>query len=229
MHCKICLKTCIFSLKTAAMRNAINCSIKHIEDHTTSDQEHANESELERCHPHCEAWWWQYHAVKMRLCIRPRRACEVDGWNKCSKTQGNPEEKKLMESARHLRLGRFVIQQDNDPKHKASATQGWLKNNNVNILEWPNPPSRSQANWEFMSGLGKKACPLMISMQPVKSRIVLQRRIGENNNGQMCNQRGAVYIQTRGDSGVVHANRLNSDIKKGLRSAPKCPVKAPYP
>lgn len=88
MHCKICFKIGITSLKTAAMRNAINYNI-----YSMSDKEYANESELERHHPHCEAWWWQHHAVGMRLYIRPWRAREVDGWNKCTKTQGNPGEK----------------------------------------------------------------------------------------------------------------------------------------
>ena len=49
-------------------------------------------------------------------------------------------EDNLILSVRELRLGRrFVLQQDNDPKHTAKATQKWFKDNKVNVLEWPSP------------------------------------------------------------------------------------------
>ncbi len=44
----------------------------------------------------------------------------------------------LFHSAQDLRLGRrFTFQHDNDPKHTAKATQVWLRDNSVNVLEWP--------------------------------------------------------------------------------------------
>ncbi len=40
----------------------------------------------------------------------------------------------------HSALGRRVLfQQDNDPKHTAKAMQEWIRENSVNVLEWPKP------------------------------------------------------------------------------------------
>ncbi|KAI4885106.1 hypothetical protein NFI96_011813 [Prochilodus magdalenae] len=47
-------------------------------------------------------------------------------------------EENLFQSALDLRLGRrFTFQQDNGPKHTAKITKEWLRNNSVNILDWP--------------------------------------------------------------------------------------------
>ncbi len=47
-----------------------------------------------------------------------------------------------VQSIQNLRLGRrFTFQHDNDPKHTAKATQEWLRNNSVNVLEWPSQSS----------------------------------------------------------------------------------------
>jgi len=44
----------------------------------------------------------------------------------------------LMKSARQLKMSRhFVFQQDNDPKHRAKATQEWLKAAKIKVLDWP--------------------------------------------------------------------------------------------
>uniref|UniRef100_A0AAQ4RPP4 Tc1-like transposase DDE domain-containing protein n=1 Tax=Gasterosteus aculeatus aculeatus TaxID=481459 RepID=A0AAQ4RPP4_GASAC len=45
---------------------------------------------------------------------------------------------KMLQSALDLRLGRrFIFQQDNNPKHTAKITKEWLRDNSVNVLEWP--------------------------------------------------------------------------------------------
>ena len=47
-------------------------------------------------------------------------------------------EENLLPSARKLKLGwKFTFQHDNDLKHTAKATLEWLRNKNVNVLEWP--------------------------------------------------------------------------------------------
>jgi hypothetical protein len=43
----------------------------------------------------------------------------------------------LLKSTQDLRLGRrFTFQQDNDPKHTAKTTQGWLWDKSLNVLDW---------------------------------------------------------------------------------------------
>ncbi|KAI4871969.1 hypothetical protein NFI96_010418 [Prochilodus magdalenae] len=44
----------------------------------------------------------------------------------------------LKTSARKLKLGRkWIFQMNNDPKHTAKLVTKWLKDNKVNVLEWP--------------------------------------------------------------------------------------------
>ncbi len=46
-------------------------------------------------------------------------------------------EKNLKRSAKRLKMGwKFILQQDNDPKHKAKAAMEWLAKNKVDVLEW---------------------------------------------------------------------------------------------
>ena len=41
----------------------------------------------------------------------------------------------LIQSAKHLRLGRqFMFQHDNDPKHTSGMAKEWLKKNKINVL-----------------------------------------------------------------------------------------------
>ena len=65
-------------------------------------------------------------------------------------------------SLQELQLGRFVFQQDNDPKHTAKTTQNWFKNTKVNVLE---SKPRPQSNTELVGGL-KKGCLCLIPVQP---------------------------------------------------------------
>ena len=44
----------------------------------------------------------------------------------------------LKASVRKLKLGRkWAFQMDNDPKHTSKVVAKWLKDNKVNVLEWP--------------------------------------------------------------------------------------------
>ena len=43
-------------------------------------------------------------------------------------------------SVRQLKLNRsWVMQQDNDPKHRSKATTEWLQQKKIRLLEWPSP------------------------------------------------------------------------------------------
>jgi transposase len=44
----------------------------------------------------------------------------------------------LKTSVRKLKLGRkWVFEMDNDPKHASKVVAKWLKDNKVEVLEWP--------------------------------------------------------------------------------------------
>ena len=46
-------------------------------------------------------------------------------------------DKNLIQSAKHLHLGRhFIFQQNNDPKHTSGLAKAWLKKNNIELLPW---------------------------------------------------------------------------------------------
>ena len=77
--------------------------------------------------------------------VRPGRGCfSAAGPGRLVKVEGKLNaakyckilEDNLIQSPRELQLGRFIFQQDNDPKHTAKATQKLYKDNKVNVLEW---------------------------------------------------------------------------------------------
>ena len=43
----------------------------------------------------------------------------------------------MLQSSRKLFDKDFKFQQDNAPKHRAKNTLNWLKNNNIEIIDWP--------------------------------------------------------------------------------------------
>ena len=46
-------------------------------------------------------------------------------------------DKNLIQSTKHLRLGRhFIFQQDNDSKHTSGLAKAWLKKNKIELLSW---------------------------------------------------------------------------------------------
>ena len=45
--------------------------------------------------------------------------------------------KNELQSAQNKLRRWFTFQQDNDPEHTAKATQEWLQNKSLKVLEWP--------------------------------------------------------------------------------------------
>ena len=43
----------------------------------------------------------------------------------------------LQKSAEKMGMTTFVLQQDNDPKHKCRVATEFFNDNNINLLEWP--------------------------------------------------------------------------------------------
>ena len=53
----------------------------------------------------------------------------------------------LLPSVRELKLGRkWVLQQDNDPKHTSKTTKEWLKRKRIHTLDWPSQRPQSYRN-----------------------------------------------------------------------------------
>ena len=43
----------------------------------------------------------------------------------------------LLPSAKKLKLKNWILQEDNDPKHKSKASQAWKLDRNIRTLDWP--------------------------------------------------------------------------------------------
>ena len=88
-------------------------------------------------------------------------------------------DKNLIQSAKHLRLGRhFVFQQDNNPKHISGLAKAWLKKNKIELFSWiffspdMNP---IEHHWDELDHRVKKPQPT--------SKSDLQRVLLEEWNG----------------------------------------------
>ncbi len=64
----------------------------------------------------------------------------------------------LVLSAQNLRLGwKFTFQHDNHPTHTAKTMQEWLRDDSMNVLEWPSPAG----TWKQSDSLEKTyKCPV---------------------------------------------------------------------
>ena len=80
-------------------------------------------------HPNHEAQWWENHGLGL-LAI-------IDGTMNSGLNQQILHEN-VRASVCELKLNRkWVMQQDDDPKHKSKSTTEWLKQKRFGVLEWP--------------------------------------------------------------------------------------------
>ena len=72
----------------------------------------------------------QHHAVRVFFSSRD--------WGSRLRESWTEQITEISLSAEDLRLGwRFSFQQDNETKHSAKTAQEWLRENSVNVLDWP--------------------------------------------------------------------------------------------
>ena len=90
-----------------------------------------------RHHPNCEARGWQHHVVGV-LCCRRDWCTSQNRWHHEEENDVDILKQHLKTSVRKLMLGlKWVFQMDNDPKYTSKVVAKCLKDNKVNILEWP--------------------------------------------------------------------------------------------
>ena len=93
--------------------------------------------QAEEHHPNREARVWQHHVVGV-LCCRRDGCTSQNRWHHEKENYLDVLKQRLKTSVRKLKFGRkWVFQMDNDPKHTSKVVAKWLKDNKVEVLEWP--------------------------------------------------------------------------------------------
>lgn len=98
-------------------------------------------AELQReshCSPKEHCWIKEILASQARFAASgPGRHAIIGGTMNSTLYQRILKKGHLTESEPNLKK-KWVIQQDDDPKHTSRSTKEWIKKNEVRVLEWPN-------------------------------------------------------------------------------------------
>ena len=143
-------------------------------------------------HPNGEAWWWQHHAVFFSSWSGLR-----ESW-----TEQSAEISLIKTWLRVVRTSDWAEgspsnRTDNDTKHTAKTVHEWLRDNSVNVLDWPSQ-SPDLNPIRHLRREPEKGCPLTVPIQPDRAWENLPRRMAENPQIQVCKACRVIPKKTRG-------------------------------
>lgn len=87
-------------------------------------------------HPNCDVQGWHHHAVEV-FCSRRAWSTSQSRWHHEGRTLCRSILATSQGISQEVKAWQMGFQMDNHPKHTAKLVTKWLKNNNVNVLEWP--------------------------------------------------------------------------------------------
>ena len=91
-----------------------------------------------KSHPNCKVWWREHHGLGLLCASGPGQLAIIGKMNSQVYQDILQENVRAGESVHQLKLSRrWVMQQDNDPKHRSKSTTECLQQKKIRLLEWP--------------------------------------------------------------------------------------------
>ncbi|CAJ0940403.1 unnamed protein product [Ranitomeya imitator] len=127
---------------------------------------------------------------------------------------------------------RFILQMDNDPKHKAKATQEFIKAKKWNILEWPkNSPGLTALTVKNLFLYSSKAEAISsLKKYPLPLQNGKEAKILQNFGDGICkmlDQRLEKHYAEHGPNASIHSLSNNCEKNRTQKKA-SAPLPTPY-